>query len=105
MLNWTALALNASWITGLALLLATFSYARWGVAQSMREKVSHETLSYDTLSEERRFLLKPGLFWYLAGYLLLGIGLVGTAETLWRQILTALLIVLLIVNQTVAPEK
>lgn len=83
MLDWVSLALNASWITGLALLLAVFSYNRW------LSKQQSAATPASRLSDS----------WIIAGYCLLGIGLVGTSDTLLQGALSFVLIVLLIVTQ------
>jgi len=70
MINWHSVILSSLWISGLALLLAGFSYRYWDASQNnwpLRAQLS------------RPDFLR--LFWF--SIFLVSIGLAGTSQQLW----------------------
>jgi hypothetical protein len=74
MINWQSVVFNSFWISGLAVLLAAFSYTYWSAAQNGRS-LRTELLGTDFL----RF------FWTAAA--LVCVGLAGTSQTMWETVL------------------
>lgn len=72
MINWQSIIFNSLWISGLAVLLAAFSYHYWAASEQGR-----------SLREQ---LGRPGFlrFFWLA-MLLIALGLVGTSQELWEM--------------------
>lgn len=85
MLNWTALIINSFWITGLAVLLAGFSYHSWQA--TTEERPLSEQL------QRRSFLIGA---WF--GLVLIGIGLAGSSRALWETIIWSLFTLIAAVN-------
>lgn len=84
MINWQSVIFNSFWISGLALLLAAFSYHYWDATQNDRSL--------------RQQLSRPGfLFSFWFAMLLVSIGLVGTSQQLWEMALWGILALLAIV--------
>ena len=78
LIDWRWVAFSALWLTGLAVLLATFSFADYLAAQ--RHVRARLVLGW------------PGsLTAIYAGFLLFCVGLFGTAPAGWQQALWALL--------------
>ena len=76
MISWQSVIFNSFWISGLAILLAAFSYQYWEASQnsqSLRVQLSQPS-----------FLR---LFWM--SIFLISIGLVGTSQQLWEMALWA----------------
>lgn len=79
-IDWRLVAFSAVWLTGLAVVLATFSFADYLAAQ--RQVRTRVVLGW------------PGsLAAIYAGFLLFCVGLFGTAPAWWQQALWALLAV------------
>lgn len=74
MINWDSVLINACWIIGLAILLAGFSYSRW------QKAISDD--NYRPL----------GYVYKIIAYILIGIGLIGTASTWWERLIWIALI-------------
>ena len=83
MIDWTSVALNFSWIFGLALLLAQFSYNRW-LAQETDAKRPVLTFSTFVIGVVGRLFIAAGLIglssswverliWLIVGGLMLGL--------------------------------
>lgn len=74
MISWQSVIFNSFWISGLALLLAAFSYQYWDACQN--------NLSLRVQLSQPGFLR---LFWL--SIFLISIGLVGTSQQLWEMAL------------------
>ncbi len=72
MINWQSLIFNSLWISGLAILLAAFSYHYWAASEQGRKL--------------REQLSRPGFlgFFWLA-MLLVSLGLLGTSQEPWEM--------------------
>ncbi|MCO5186470.1 MAG: hypothetical protein M9928_10550 [Anaerolineae bacterium] len=81
MINWMSVLFNACWIVGLAILLASFSYTRW-----------KRTIADTAVSPP-----SSGFLHLVVAYSLIGIGLIGTASSLWMAIVSAIAIVGIII--------
>jgi len=79
MIDWVSVFFNACWIVGLAILLAGFSYSRW-------EKATGNENDHPG----------SGVIYKIVAYILIGIGLVGTASVWWEQLVWVALIGMLI---------
>ncbi len=77
MIDWSAVASNSLWIAGLAVVLATVSYAYWAADQQQS--------SIMKVIQERQFMR----FVYL-GLILVGIGLAATSSSTLELLLGAL---------------
>ena len=78
MIDWYNLAMNTFWIVGCAVALATLSYASWEASAS--EQKFGESLGKPNIQ----------IVLNLAG-LLFCIGLAGTSDVIWQQVVWALL--------------
>jgi hypothetical protein len=87
MINWDSVLINACWIVGLAILLARFSYSRW--QKAIGDDTTHPSES----------VVK------IIAYILIGIGLIGTASTWWERLIWVFLIgaLIFLTYKSVAP--
>lgn len=74
MINWQALLFNSFWIVGLAVLFAAFSYHHWAAHQTQT--------SLRVQFNQPSFLI---FFWL--SFVLVCMGLAGTAGQLWEAVL------------------
>ena len=79
-IDWLSLIFNASWIIGLALLLAAFSYHYWEAGQERRPL--REQLSQPSFSR---------LFWI--SFTFITVGLAGTSQRLWETAIWLLFVI------------
>lgn len=77
MIDWGAIASNSMWIAGLAVVLATVSYAYWAAVQQQSSLLK--------VIQERQFLR----FVYI-GLILVGIGLAATSSSILELLLGGL---------------
>ncbi|HOU40219.1 MAG TPA: hypothetical protein PK829_03020 [Promineifilum sp.] len=80
MINWLTIVAHASWIAGLALILAALSYHNWLAGQaghSLRAELAGQSF--------QRVLL--------VGMLLVGLGLSGISRGAWQQVLAGVVVV------------
>jgi hypothetical protein len=80
MINWLTVVAHAFWIAGLALILAALSYHLWLAGQARRAF--------------RRELAEPSFQKsFVAGLLLVGIGLSGASRQPWQVALAVALVI------------
>jgi hypothetical protein len=84
-INWQSVLINSFWITGLAILLAAFSYHYWLAAEENRRL--------------REQLSQPGFqrFYWLS-FVFIGIGLAGTSQRTWEMIVWIIFTLFSVVN-------
>ena len=79
MIDWIALAFNALWILGCAILLAQFSVSRWLKQQQLAQQ-----------SALTRLIVSS------SAYLLIGIGVIVVNPLLWQKAVWLIVVILLI---------
>jgi hypothetical protein len=85
MIDWLAVLINSSWILGLAIVLASFSYHYW-----------YAPLNKRTLREPLRQPRFLRCFWL--GLILLALGLAGTSRRLWEAGMWSLFLLISTIN-------
>jgi hypothetical protein len=84
-IDWISIIFNSFWITGLALILATFSYYEWEARQTktqLREKL-----------KSPQFLK---IFWL--SFILITISLAGTSGKVWETVIWGLFVLIGLIN-------
>lgn len=74
MIDWFALIFNSLWVLGLAVILAAASFHHWNASR-------HHT-SLRTQFQQQSFAA-----WGWLGLTLIALGLAGTSQPLWQQLL------------------
>lgn len=84
-INWTSLLFHLSWILGLAVILATFSYNHWWASQQRKP-----------LTQQLRTSAFIRPLWL--GIVLVTLGLAGTSQTTWEAIIWGLFFLVALLN-------
>lgn len=90
-INWRSVIFNSSWLIGLAILLASFSYYYWLAQQKngrLRDQLNHPTFQQ----------------FYWLSFIFVGIGLAGTSQKMWEMVIWIIFTLFSVVN-TIAAHR
>ncbi len=85
MINWVYVFINAFWIVGLAILVATVSFHYWQAAQEKRPFAAQLNQAFHQRT-----------VWI--GFVLITIGLAGSSNLLWESIVWGVMALLALFN-------